>query len=117
MQSMTLTLQALRTTAPTQRWFWHSVQREALIALLLGLGCGVLVFAITWVWRNSASSAAVIGVSVMGGVMIAALSGFAVPSLLHALKLDPKIAAGPAVLAATDVLTLLLYLSLASWVL
>ena len=39
------------------------------------------------------------------------------PSLLHALKLDPKIAAGPAALAATDVFTLVLYLSLAKWLL
>jgi magnesium transporter len=40
-----------------------------------------------------------------------------VPALLHALKLDPKIAAGPITLAMTDVLTLLLYFSLATWLL
>jgi magnesium transporter len=39
-----------------------------------------------------------------------------VPSLLHWLKLDPKIAAGPVTLAATDFFTLAFYLSLA-WLL
>ena len=40
-----------------------------------------------------------------------------VPSVLHALKLDPKIAAGPITLAIADVLTLTLYFGLATWLL
>ena len=39
------------------------------------------------------------------------------PALLHALRLDPKIASGPVTLAVADVLTLLFYFSLASWLL
>jgi len=113
-QSMTLTLQALRTNSPTRRWFLESIRRESLAALLLGGACGLLVFGVAWVWSRSLLTAAVTGASVFGGLLIACLSGLAVPSVLHALKLDPKIAAGPAALALTDVLTLLLYLSLAS---
>jgi magnesium transporter len=45
---------------------------------------------------------------------MACLIGLAIPSLLHAFKLDPKIAAGPITLAAADVLTLLFYFSLAT---
>jgi len=37
-----------------------------------------------------------------------------VPALLHALKLDPKIAAGPVTLAFTDIFTLLFYFTLAA---
>jgi len=117
MQSMTLTLQSLRTTRPTWRWFLGSAQREILTALLLGLSCAVVVFSVAWIWRGSMTAAGVIGVSVFGSLIIACISGIAMPSLLHAFKLDPKIAAGPAALAATDVLTLLLYLSLAEWLL
>jgi magnesium transporter len=40
-----------------------------------------------------------------------------VPALLHAFKLDPKIAAGPVTLAISDICTVLLYLSLAASVL
>ena len=40
--------------------------------------------------------------------------GLSVPTLLHALRLDPKIAAGPVTLALTDILTLLFYFGLAS---
>lgn len=116
-QSMTLTIQALRTTRPSRRWILDTARREVASALLLGGASGLLVFCIAWIWRGSAPAAMVIGISIMGGILVACLSGFTVPTLLHRLKLDPKIAAGPITLASTDVLTLLLYLSLASWLL
>jgi magnesium transporter len=37
-----------------------------------------------------------------------------VPAALHALRLDPKIAAGPVTLAFTDIFTLLFYFTLAA---
>jgi magnesium transporter len=40
--------------------------------------------------------------------------GLTIPSVLHALRLDPKIAAGPLTLALADLLTLFFYLSIAS---
>ncbi|UYP32581.1 hypothetical protein OEG79_15570 [Pseudomonas sp. Z8(2022)] len=43
--------------------------------------------------------------------------GLSIPALLHALRLDPKIAAGPVPLAVTDLCTLLFYFSLAAWLL
>ena len=40
-----------------------------------------------------------------------------VPTGLHALKLDPKIAAGPVTLAFTDIFTLFFYFGMAAWIL
>ncbi len=116
-QSMTLTLQALRTNQPTLRWFFQTARREVIAALLIGAGCGLVVFLIVWLWHWSLLSAVVIASTVAGSVLIASLAGLGMPSLLHALKWDPKIAAGPVTLACTDVLTLLLYFSLATWLL
>ena len=114
---MTLTLQALRAVPPTWEWFWTNARREIVTALMIGFGCGGLVFAIAWLWRGMALAAAVIGTTIIGGIIIACLAGLVVPSALHALKLDPKIAAGPITLAVADVLTLTLYFSLATWLL
>jgi magnesium transporter len=116
-QSMTLAIQSLRSEKPTASWFLKAAWRELGSGLLLGLGSGIIVFFITWAWRGHAAAAFVIGISIAGAGLIAAAVGLSVPSLLHALKLDPKIAAGPMTLAIADVLTLLLYLSLASWLL
>ncbi len=116
-QSMTLTLQALRALRPTWSWFWTNAWRELEEAVLIGLGCGLVVFLIAWLWRGAPLASAVIGTTVLGGTIIACISGLVVPSVLHALKLDPKIAAGPITLAVADVLTLTLYFSLATWLL
>ncbi len=116
-QSMTLTLQSLRSSNPTLRWFWLAVGRELGAALLLGVACGAVVFGVVWMWRGEGAAAGVVGLSVVGAVVIACLSGLVVPAVVHALKWDPKIAAGPVTLGCTDVLTLLLYFSLAHWLL
>jgi magnesium transporter len=113
MQSMTLTIQALRANTLTRRWFLHNLRREMATAVLLGLACGILVAAIVIIWRHDVSGAAVIGTSITVSLVTACLFGFSVPSLLHSLKLDPKIAAGPVTLALTDFCALAFYFSLA----
>ena len=116
MQSMTLTIQALRVNTLTRRWFLDSLRREIVTSLLLGTACGLLVSAIVWLWRRDVPGAAVVGVSIAVSLVTACLFGFSVPSLLHWLKLDPKIAAGPVTLAVTDFFALAFYFSLA-WLL
>ena len=113
MQSMTLTIQALRANKLTRRWFLHNLWREIVTAILLGLACGALVGAIVWIWRQDPKGAAVIGGSIALSLVTACLFGFSIPSFLHWLKLDPKIAAGPVTLAATDFCALVFYFSLA----
>jgi magnesium transporter len=113
MQSMTLTIQALRVNTLTKRWFLDNLRREIVTSLLLGLACGALVTAIVWIWRQDVKGAAVVGISITVSLVTACLFGFSVPSLLHGLKLDPKIAAGPVTLAVTDFFALVFYFSLA----
>jgi magnesium transporter len=113
MQSMTVTIQALRANTLSRRWFLHNLRREMATAVLLGLACGLVVAMIVLVWRQDAKGAAVIGTSIAVSLVTACLFGFSVPSLLHSLKLDPKIAAGPVTLAVTDFCALAFYFSLA----
>src|SRR6184192_4194469 len=61
MQSMTLTIQALRVNTLTRRWFLDNLRREIVTALLLGMACGLLVSAIVWLWRRDLNGAAVVG--------------------------------------------------------
>ena len=112
-QSVTVTIQALRSAPLTRRWFLDKLWRESATAVLLGLACGLLVGVIVWVWRRDLSGAAVVAGSIVVSLFFASLFGFAVPSLLHRFKLDPKIAAGPVTLAVTDFFALTFYFSLA----
>ena len=116
-QSMTVAIQALRATRPTLRWYVRALRREAGTALLLGAGCGTVVGIIVWLWRGTALAGVSIGVSLLLALCAACLFGLSIPAGLHALKLDPKIAAGPVTLAFTDVFTLLFYFGMAAWLL
>lgn len=117
MQSMTVTIQALRTTTLTRRWFLETFRREAATAVLLGVGCGLIVAVIVWSWRGDLLAAGAIGSSITLSLVTACLFGLSVPSLLHSLKLDPKIAAGPVTLAFTDFFALSFYFGIAALVL
>jgi magnesium transporter len=114
-QSMTVTIQALRTVHPTWRWYLQTLRHELGTALMLGLTCGGIVAIIVALWRQTPAPALVIGGSIALSLCSACVMGLSVPTLLHALRLDPKIAAGPLTLALSDILTLLFYLSLAAW--
>ncbi len=112
-QSVTVTVQAIHGLRLTWAWFGRALQRELATAALLGGACGAIVLVVVWAWRGDARAAFVIGGSITASMVTACALGLGIPSLLHALKLDPKIAAGPIALAAADICTLLFYFNLA----
>jgi magnesium transporter len=113
-QTMTVTIQALRSASLSLRWFTRALRREAATALLLGLACGLSVGLIVWFWHWAGLAAVAIGASITLVIMVACLLGLSIPTLLHSLKLDLKIAAGPMTLAMADIFTVIIYLSLAA---
>ena len=38
---------------PTWAWYWRALRREAGTALLLGMGCGIVVGLIVWIFWPS----------------------------------------------------------------
>jgi magnesium transporter len=112
-QSMSVTIHALRSVNVTWRWLATAFRREVATAILLGVACGLLVGIIVWVWRSDLRAAFVIGGSIALSLVTACALGLGVPSLLHRLKLDPKIAAGPVTLALADFVALVIYFTTA----
>lgn len=115
MQSATLTLHGLHSGGVTWRLLGPGMRREFSVAALLGLGCGSIVGAISWLWKGNGDLAFALGSAIACSMATAALLGLLLPTLLHAAKLDPKIAAGPIVLAVADVCALLIYFNLAAF--
>ena len=116
-QSMSVTIQMLRSAPVTWSWFKTALRREFVTAVLIGLACGTVVTAIVSIWRHDLRAAAAIGGSIALSLVTASLFGLAVPSLLHRFNLDPKIAAGPVTLALADICALLIYFTTARLVL
>ena len=112
-QSVTLTLLSLRgprrRLIPAARPLW----KEFATAALLGTACGTLVGTVAGVWHGSLVLGAAITLAITFSMVTACLLGILLPAVLHALRRDPGIAAGPIVLALADLATLLFYFNLA----
>ena len=112
-QSLTLTLQNLSDGPINWRLFARSFSKEFFTAVMLGLGCGSLVGLSAFVWKGAVGVGLVLTLAITVAMITACLLGVLMPTALRALKADPKIAAGPIVLALTDLATLLFYFNLA----
>src|SRR5256886_15061931 len=81
-QSMSVTIQALRSARLTWSWFATAFRRELATAILLGLACGGFVALIVTAWRNDVRAAGVIGGSIALSLVTAGFFWLGVPSVL-----------------------------------
>jgi magnesium transporter len=116
-QSVSLALYALHGQPPTWRSMLRQLRGELLTGLLLGAGSGAVMALVALAWLRQPWVALCLVGGITGGVAGAAVLGLALPILLRLLRLEPRLAAGPIALAGADVLTILLYLNLARWLL
>jgi magnesium transporter len=116
-QSISLALQVLHGKTPSWVVIFQKLHRELLVGLLLGGASGLLVGLIGLAWLHHLRLAVCVCGGITAGVASATVLGMVVPNLLRRFKLDPHLAAGPVVLALTDVITLLCYFDLARWLL
>jgi magnesium transporter len=116
-QSVSLTLHLLHGQRPGWRQMVRGLRQELATGLLLGGACGAAIAAVALAWQQFPPLALCLLGGVGLGVAASALLGLTIPTTLKWFRLDPKVAAGPIALAAADVVTLLLYLVLARWLL
>jgi magnesium transporter len=116
-QSVSLTLQWLHGSPLTWRALWAKVRSELATGLLLGLASGSVLALVALTWLGQIKVALCLVGGITGGVAASAVLGMTMPILLHWLRLEPRVAAGPIALAGADIVTILLYFNLARWLL
>jgi magnesium transporter len=116
-QSVSLALHALHGQRPTWRSMLGKMRGELFTGLLLGVASGAIVGLVALTWLGLPRIAMCILGGIGGGVAGSAMLGIALPFLLRLFRLEPRVAAGPIALAGADVITILIYLNLARWLL
>jgi magnesium transporter len=116
-QSVSLALRVLHGQAPTWASIFTKLRAEVVIGLFLGVASALVVALVAAVWLGQVSVVLCTLGGIAGGMGAAAVIGMAIPNLLHRLKLDPQVAAGPIALAMADMVTLPIYFNLARWLL
>src|SRR5256886_722949 len=94
MQSMSVTIHALRSAQVTWRWLATAFRRELVTAILLGAACGLVVGLVVWLWRNNGAAAFVIGGSIARSIVLACRVVLGAGGPVSHIRLGPKNLAG-----------------------
>lgn len=113
-QSMGTTIHRLRTENPSWKSFIKGFFKEFPTAILLGLSCGSIVGLIVGLWQGFELPSLAIMLAIFMSIVFASSIGQLVPTVLHLLKLDLKISAGPVSLALADLGTIFFYFGIAT---
>jgi magnesium transporter len=88
--------------------------REVLIGLSIGTVTGMLTALGAYLWRGSPTLGLVLLLAMILNMVVAGLSGAAIPLILRALRQDPALGSGVIVTTFTDVFGFLSFLGLAT---
>lgn len=94
--------------------WWRVCRKEALASFVNGASVALVTVLCTFLWSRSFGLSLVIGVSMVGSMVIAAVSGCSVPIILTALKRDPATASSIILTTVTDVCGFFSFLGLAT---
>jgi magnesium transporter len=116
-QSVSLAIQLLHGRRPTIQAILGKLRSEAITGLFLGIASATAVGFVAILWLGRVRVVVALLGAILGGVTCAAVIGMSIPNLLRFFQREPRVAAGPIALAFTDIVTLLVYFSLARWLL
>jgi magnesium transporter len=117
-QSSAVMVRSLATGGTmSKRQAARSLLREVGVSIITGLVCAALIFLTVWVWSGNQRLGLVVGGSMLSVILISTSVGAVVPLTLARMNIDPALATGPFVTTSNDILGIIIYLTLASWVL
>jgi len=88
--------------------------REAGTGIITGLVCSVIGIGIVYFSQHNLLLGLLVGAAIFGSIFVATLSGSFIPLLIHRMKIDPAVASGPFITTINDIISILIYLGLAS---
>ena len=114
-QTLTLVIRGLATGQLGSANLMYLLNREFLLSVLNGVVLALFVAAVAAVAFDDGVLGMVIAAAMVINLMVAAVSGSLLPSLLSALRIDPAIAGGVVLTTITDVAGFFVFLGLATW--
>lgn len=120
-QSSAIVVQGLANGSLTLAHAGKHLMKEFGVAMLNALTISALLFAYAWcfppdddVTKAQITSMAVT-ISLFSVIIFASLFGSLVPIVLEKLKLDPAVATGPFVTVTNDIVGMIIYMSVSTW--
>ncbi len=113
-QALSVTMRGLALREVRTRHWLLIMRKELAVGLVNGLLIAVTTAAVALLWMKSLGLAAVIGIAMVISMVIAGLSGAAIPIILKAIGQDPALSSSIILTTITDVVGFLSFLGLAT---
>ncbi len=88
--------------------------RELGTAWVVGIAIAVAIAGVSLVFSGDPAISLVLGLTMLLVILFAAMAGTGIPLLLHRFGVDPAVATGPFITTANDVVSMLIYVGLAT---
>jgi len=116
-QTLTLMIRGMATGQVSARNSMAILRKELAVGILNGIVFSVVVAAVAYLWYGNAGLGLVMAVAIIVNLVAGALAGALIPVVLKRMSIDPALAGGVVLTTVTDVVGILAFIGLASYVL
>jgi magnesium transporter len=115
-QSSAIVVQGLATSSINTSNIATRLMKELGVGLVNGVICASIIFIVTLLLGFDKALSTTVGISLLCVIVFAALFGAFVPLMLDKRKIDPALATGPFITTANDIIGLIIYFSVGSFI-
>ncbi|MGX6486843.1 magnesium transporter [Aerococcus sanguinicola] len=113
-QSLAVSVRRL-TLGDNTESFWVLVWKELISGIIIGLAAGITICGVAYFLFGNPVLSFIIGISLAATLSVSTVIGYLVPTLFSKIHIDPAVASGPFITTITDATGLLIYFSLATY--
>lgn len=114
-QSLAVSVRGLALGTIEKNSFWRTVRREFATGAMIGFLCMLLIAVLVLLFYGNGMLGIIVGISILFTLSASAVIGAVVPLFINKLKFDPAIASGPFITTLNDIIGLLIYFSIATY--
>jgi magnesium transporter len=116
-QTLTLMIRGMATGQVSARNSMAILRKELAVGILNGIVFSIIVAAIAFLWYGNAGLGLVMAIAIVINLVAGALAGALIPVMLKKMSIDPALAGGVVLTTVTDVIGILAFIGLASYLL
>ena len=116
-QTLTLMIRGMATGQVSASNHPAILRKELAVGMLNGLVFSLLVAVIAFFWYGDLELGVVMAIAILVNLFAGALAGALIPGILRRLSIDPALAGGVVLTTVTDVVGILAFIGLATYLL
>lgn len=116
-QTLTLMIRGMATGQVSARNSMAILRKEMAVGLLNGILFSIVLATIAYAWYGSIGLGLVMAFAILANLLAGALAGALIPVILKRMSIDPALAGGVVLTTVTDVIGILAFVGVASYLL